>query len=120
MCSMPFSLLWLLYCNVLNRQKLGSVVFCMAKESGLLYWGGDYQRELQIVQQNRTVFIGGERVAKRRHQQITESSTGNGITLDFRMIAGVALRSRYTLHVVVNVVVVLINLLLLDVNGLAF
>jgi hypothetical protein len=83
-----------------DRVRLGIAQFCLAKENGMLYWGGDYQRELYTVQPKRAVLMGSHLVSTNGYAggEQSSSSTKNGpgkISLDFRLIAGAALRSRF-------------------------
>lgn len=57
----------------------------------MMYWGGDYQREVEVVHQKRAVQFNSNVLA-----QSTDRATKylQNPMLDFRLVAGAPLRSR--------------------------
>ena len=53
----------------------------------MLYWGGDYEKELQLMQQRRGVMLNTAEPTQRHRIDL-------GPILDFKVVCGAGLRSR--------------------------
>lgn len=69
---------------------MGYVHFFLSKEGELMYWGGEYQRDITILQQKRAVQINSQVIRNDRVGRVLEDKP----VLDFRVVAGAPLRSK--------------------------
>lgn len=67
-------------------------MFYMSKEGELMYWGGEYQKDLVVVHQRRAVQFNAHIISTSTDRAFT--TTAGNPSLAFRIVAGAPLRSR--------------------------
>jgi hypothetical protein len=79
------------YSSRRHSRKIGNCLFYLGKESGMMYWGGDYQRDVEVVHQKRAVQFNSN-ILSQSNDRATKYLQNP--SLAFRLIAGAPLRSR--------------------------
>jgi hypothetical protein len=65
-------------------------------EGEMMYWGGDYQRAVPLTIQKRAVQLNPTTIKHPAHLPVARSAgKGDDPIIDFRIIAGAPLRSKY-------------------------
>lgn len=77
-----------------NSRKLGQNFFFLSREAGKMFWGGEYQREMDPVHQKRAILMNSQLVSRSSMASPSAGGLPSNMALDFRLIAGAALRSK--------------------------
>lgn len=89
-------------------RKLGETLFYLSREGEMMYWGGQYEKEVSLIQQRRAIQFNSQLISPiqkiqprgvstlgNHNVQVATGSSGvENPLLNFRIIAGVPLRSR--------------------------
>ncbi len=70
------------------------VYFYLSKEGEMMYWGGEYQKEMSIITQRRAIQFNSHIITTASERTTKVGITGDAPVLEFRVIAGAPLRSR--------------------------
>lgn len=75
----------------LYSRKFGSNLFQLSEDKKLLFWGGEYTREVTVTKIRRAVQLGGNTV---KHTERSRMANEETPLLDVRVVSGAALRSK--------------------------
>ncbi len=77
-----------------HRRKFANVYFYLSKEGEMMYWGGEYQKEMAIITQRRAIQFNSHIITSAQERTTKAASSADAPMLEFRIIAGAPLRSR--------------------------
>ena len=77
---------------ILISRKFGSNLFQLSEDKKLLFWGGEFNREVSITKIRRAVQLGASTIKQTERSRQGESE--DSPILDVRITSGAALRSK--------------------------
>jgi hypothetical protein len=77
-----------------RRRKFAAVYFYLSREGEMMYWGGEYQKEMSIITQKRAIQFNAHIITTAKETTTKVGTVADAPLLEFRVIAGAPLRSR--------------------------
>ena len=70
-------------------------MFYLRKEGGMMYWGGEYVRDVEVASARRAVQFNSRGLSNGVDRSSRFRNTGPNPTFEFKVVAGPPLKSRY-------------------------
>ena len=81
--------------SVSRSRKFAATIFYLNEEGEMIYWGGEYEEELKMVKQRRGVVLNTAAGKNNAAEPAPSHRIELGPILEFKVVCGAALRSRY-------------------------
>ena len=88
-------LLSVVCCLFFHRNKFASITFFMCKNDALMFWGGEYTKQMDLSNQRQNVALpNGRRLLNAANRQPQFEHGRKNPTFEFRVVSGAPFTSR--------------------------